>query len=58
MPFRAFALLIVKTGEFDWPSVTRRTIFLEITRRPLEVKENYLFISTNNIWKQLEIKEI
>ena len=57
MPFRVLALLIVRSREFDWPSVTRGTIFLEITRRPLEVKKNYLFISSNNIWKQLGIKE-
>ena len=57
MSFRALALLIVRLGEFDWPSVTRSTIFLEITRRPLEVKNNYLFISTNNIWRQLGIIE-
>ena len=49
MSFRALALLIVRLRQFDWPSVTRTTVFLEKTRRPLEVKENYLFISSNNI---------
>ena len=57
LPFRALAFLIVRSRELDWPSVTRKTTFLEITRRPLKVKKNYLFISTNNIWKQLGMKE-
>ena len=55
--FRSLALLIVSSGELDWPSVIRKTFFVEISRRPLEVKKNYLFISSNNIWKQQGITE-
>ena len=45
MAFRALALGIVRWGNsFHWPSVKRKTTFLELSRRPLEVKKKqYVF---------------
>ena len=55
MPFRALALGIVRWGNsFHWPSVKSKTTFLELSRRPLEVKKKQYLFSTDNIWKQLD----
>ena len=57
--FNAFALGMVKCGlTFEWPSVTRKTIFLEKTRRPVKNRKTYtvmLWNSRNNLTTKKEV---